>query len=149
MITRAESDRATQGRVRPIYEFGETHLRQLHRLYQKEWWSKDRSLQETRRCVAGSQVCIGLVGAKGHLLAFARVITDFTFRAMIFDVIVSDSERGLGLGTQIIQLLKNHDKLRQVGTFELYCLPPLFDFYRKLGFSEDVGEVRLMRYVNL
>ena len=149
MITRAESDRATQGRVRPISSLEKPICDRLHRLYQKEWWSKDRSLQETRRCVAGSQVRIGLVGAKGHLLAFARVITDFTFRAMIFNVIVSDSERGQGLGTQIIQLLKNHDKLREVGTLELYCLPPLFDFYRKLGFSEDVGEVRLMRYVNL
>lgn len=134
--------------MRVIYELTESHIEQLHRLYQGEWWTKGRSLQETKQCVAGSQVCVGLVDADGDLVAFTRVVTDFTFKALIFDVIVDNSERGSGLGQQLLQLVKSHDKLRNVRHFELYCLPELYGFYRKYGFSENVGEIRLMRYVN-
>jgi Acetyltransferase (GNAT) family len=134
--------------VRPIYEFTESHVQQLHHLYQKEWWTKGRSLEETRRCIAGSQVCVGLVDDKGDLTAFARVVTDFTFKALIFDVIVSTVERSSGLGERVIRLIKDHDQLRNVRHFELYCLPELYGFYRRFGFSEDVGEIRLMRCVS-
>ena len=74
---------------------GPKHIAQLHELYQQEWWTKGRTLEETKNCVAGSQVCIGLVDANDDLIGFARVLTDFTFKALIFDVIVrKDSQVG-------------------------------------------------------
>jgi len=136
------------GGMRPIYKFTESHVQQLHVLYQKEWWTKGRSLEETSRCIAGSQVCVGLVDVKDNLVAFTRVVTDFTFKALIFDVIVSDVERGSGLGDRVIRLIKDHELLRNVRHFELYCLPELYGFYKRYGFSEDLGEIRLMRCVN-
>lgn len=134
--------------MRPIYTFTESQVEQLYRLYQMEWWTKGRSIEETHRCVAGSQVCVGLVDVEGNLVAFARVVTDFIFKALIFDVIVSDAERRTGLGEHLIRLVKGHELLRNVRHFELYCLPELYGFYRRYGFSEDVGAVRLMRCVN-
>jgi GNAT superfamily N-acetyltransferase len=62
---------------------------------------------------------------------------------------LSEIVRGQGLGRRLIDLLKSHDKLRKVRHFELYCLPALFGFYEKFGFSADVGEIRLMRWVNV
>ena len=52
-----------------IYEFGEGQIKDLHKLYQREWWTKGRSLIDTKACVEGSQICIGIVDDFGRLLA--------------------------------------------------------------------------------
>ena len=131
-----------------IYALEEKHIVQLHDLYQQEWWYKDRTLMETRKCISGSQVCIGLVDEKNDLIGFARVLTDFISKAFIFDVIVRKSERHSGLGEQLILLVKMHNLLQGVKHLELYCLPEMINFYMELGFSTDVGEVRLMSQAN-
>ena len=131
-----------------IYDLSEKHIVQLHSLFQEEWWTKNRSLADTRSCVVGSQIRIGLVSEKDELLGFARVLTDYTFKAFIFDVIVAKKERGKGLGNQLLSLIRNHEKVRQVKHFELYCLPEMFSFYEKRGFTTDIGKIRLMRLIN-
>lgn len=76
-----------------IHTLSQKHISQLHELYQQEWWTKGRTLEETKNCVAGSQVCIGLISANDEPIGFARVLTDFTFKALIFDVIVRKNHR--------------------------------------------------------
>ncbi len=75
--------------LREVPTWSEEHLVQLHHLYQGEWWTKRRSIEATRRVVHGSQICLGLETHAGELVGFARVLTDFTFKAFIFDVIVA------------------------------------------------------------
>lgn len=132
----------------PIYEFNENHIQQLHELYQQEWWTKDRTFSETEQGVYGSQVSIGLVDNTDNLQGFARVITDFTFKALIFDVIVSEKHRGLKLGNRLLELIQNHNDLKRVKHFELYCLPELLPFYEKHGFSSEVDGIKLVRRIN-
>ena len=134
--------------MKVIYSLDENHIVQLHELYQQEWWSKDRTIYEARACVSGSQVCIGLVDSQNNLVGFVRVLTDYIFKAFIFDVIVRKSERGSGLGDILISLVKMHSQIQGVKHFELYCLPEMFNFYIDRGFSTDVGEVRLLRKIN-
>ena len=128
-----------------VYRLTGEHERQLHLLYQNEWWSKGRTLDETRRVVAGSQVCIGLTDATGKLIGFSRVLTDFTFKALVFDVIIAPEYRRAGLGDRLVSLLLEHEDLQRVRSWELYCLPELVPFYARHGFSDDVGGIRLMR----
>lgn len=131
-----------------IHELSKKHIVQLHALYQAEWWTRGRSLAETTKCVCGSQVCIGITSEHDDLIGFVRVLTDFTFKALIFDLIVMPSERGKGLGNKLLSLVKNHEQLKSVRHFELYCLPEMFSFYEKHGFSTNVGEIKLMRFAN-
>lgn len=131
-----------------IYSLTENHIAQLHTLYQQEWWTKGRTFEETHSCVLGSQICVGLVGANDELIGFARVLTDFTFKALIFDVIVRRDNRKTGLGDKLLSLIKAHEKLQDVKCFELYCLPDMFNFYAKHGFSTNTGDIRLMRLCN-
>jgi len=128
-----------------VDSLSEGHIEQLHALYQDEWWTKGRSLDATARCVRGSQICVGLETAEGRLVGFARVLTDFTFKALIFDVIVAEGWRGFGLGDRLMQRVMEHPQLRRVSHFELYCLREMSSFYGRHGFSEDVGAIRLMR----
>ncbi|RZQ51226.1 GNAT family N-acetyltransferase [Pseudoalteromonas phenolica] len=130
------------------YTLSEENIEELHRLYQKEWWTKGRTLQETKKVVAGSQINIGILDAQNILIGYARVLTDFTFKAIIFDVIVSEFHRDKGLGKRIMQLIKNHKRLASVKSYELYCLPEMFAFYESLGFSTDVAGIKLMRCAN-
>lgn len=132
-----------------IYNLSENHVAQLHALYQQEWWTNSRTLEETKKCVAGSQICIGLVSPNDELIGFARVLTDFTFKALIFDVIVRKDQRKTGLGDKLIFLIKSHEKLQEVKHFELYCLPEMFEFYAKHGFTTSTGDIRLMRFSNV
>jgi GNAT superfamily N-acetyltransferase len=139
---------ATPPALTVLDELSERHIRQLHGLYQGEWWSRDRTLEEARSCVGESQLCIALVDAGDNLVGFARVLSDFTFKAFIFDVIVAPGMRGAGLGDRLMQLVTGHDKLRQVRHMELYCLPEMMPFYERHGFSGEPGPIKLMRRDN-
>lgn len=131
-----------------IEEFTDKQILQVHALYQREWWTKGRTLEQTRNCISGSQVTIGVLASNGNVIGFARVLTDFTFKAMIFDVIVEECNRGSGVGQRLINLVKSRHKLRSVQSFELYGLPELLPFYEKHGFTTDVGGIVLMRCPN-
>ena len=131
--------------MRIVHELDETLIAQLHALYLREWWTADRSLEETRRCVEGSQIRMGLTDDTGDLIGFVRVITDYTFKALIFDVIVAEAHRGNGLGDHLIERVLEHPDLANVKQFELYCLPDVQVFYERHGFSAEVGGVRLLR----
>lgn len=128
-----------------IPQLSEHHIVQLHALYQREWWTKGRSLDATRRAVLGSQVVIGMIDDSDKLLAFVRILTDYTFKALILDVIVDESVRHQGLGKRLMDLVMSHEALQGVRHFELYCLPELVEFYSPYGFSEDVGDMRFLR----
>ena len=131
--------------MKPIYQLNDTQVQQLHGLYQTAWWAKDRTLEQTRRCVKGSQICIGLTDDEDNLIAFTRVVTDFTFKAFMFDVIVHPQYQGHGLGNRLVNLVKAHPNLKDVTHIELYCRPNLRDFYGQHGFTSDVGDMGLMR----
>jgi GNAT superfamily N-acetyltransferase len=124
----------------------EQQIRDLHELYQEEWWTKGRSLSDVRIMLQRSDFLVAFCNEPdGHLVAFARVLTDMVFKAFIFDVIVAPKHRDEGLGRRLIERILQHSDLRNVTHFELYCLPELVPFYEKLGFSTDVSGVCLMR----
>ncbi|MDK1285720.1 GNAT family N-acetyltransferase [Pseudoalteromonas umbrosa] len=131
-----------------IDQFSSEHVKQVHALYQQVWWGKTRTLAETKACVSGSQVCVGIVSEQGELVGFARVLSDFIYKAVIFDVIVAPDERGKGLGIKLMELIKHHPKLNKVRHFELYCLPDMEPFYEQFGFTAEVGGIRLLRCEN-
>lgn len=128
-----------------VEHLNDQQLITLHQLYQQEWWTKGRTLDDTRRAVASSQLVIGLLNRQQSLVGFARVLTDFTFKALVLDVIVANDYRKQGLGDQLIKLIKQHQKLANVKMMELYCLPELVPFYQSHQFSTDVGGIQLMR----
>lgn len=130
-----------------INHLSDEQIRQLHTLYQNEWWAKGRTLEETQQCVTGSSICFAVVDEQGTLKGFSRVLTDTVFKALIFDVIVASDTRGTGVGDLLINSVKSHEKLSAVKHFELYCRPDLEAFYERHGFSKEVGGMSLMRRV--
>jgi predicted GNAT family N-acyltransferase len=124
----------------------ERHVRELHALYQGEWWTRGRSLDDVRRVVEHSGLVFAISDqADDRLLAFARVLTDRVFKALIFDVIVAPDRRAEGLGRRLMDFIVAHPNLESVRHIELYCLPEVVPFYEKWGFSTDVAGVTFMR----
>lgn len=129
-----------------VHQLTEPQLQQLHALYQGEWWCKDRSLEETRQVIAGTDFLFAAVKeSSGQLLAFARVLSDRVFKAFVFDVIVHPEHRGEGLGRLVMQSITSHPVLSRVLHLELYCLPERRRFYEQLGFTSELGDLVFMR----
>ncbi len=114
-----------------IDTFSNENIKQVHQLYKEVWWGKDRTLEDTAECVRGSQICIGIIDINGNLIGFTRIISDFIYKAIIFDVIVASIHRGSGLGQTLMDLVKNQDSLQKVKHFELYCLPEMESVYSR------------------
>jgi GNAT superfamily N-acetyltransferase len=129
-----------------IQAFDERLTQELHALYQHEWWSRGRTLEQVRTILAHTDYHFGLTEKDtGRLAAFSRVLSDRIYKAIIFDVIVAKDHRRKGLGKRLMTAICDHPELRAVKHFELYCLPDLIPFYRSLGFTTDTGGVALMR----
>ncbi|MBI3404179.1 MAG: GNAT family N-acetyltransferase [Acidobacteria bacterium] len=124
----------------------ETQIQELVALYQAEWWTRGRQIEDVRIMLAHCDVIVAFAEKdSGHLAGFSRVITDSVYKALILDVIVAETHRGSGLGKQLMDGILNHPKLKGVRHFELYCLPELIPFYRQWGFTEELGALRFMR----
>ena len=133
-------------RYRVIDPIGRDRVHQLMELYKHEWWTSTRTVDQTRAILNGSDVAIGLCDeADDRLVAFARVLTDQTARAFIFDVIVAADCRGYGLGRRVVDEVLSHPAVRNVELVELYCRPELVRFYERMGFSSPDSGVVLMR----
>lgn len=103
-------------------------------------------MADVETMLAETDVVIGLTDSvTGDLVAFARVLTDSVYKALIFDVIVRDDRRGTGLGGRLMEEILAHPDLGRVDHFELYCLDDLVPFYERWGFTDELGELRLMR----
>jgi len=129
-----------------ISSLSDSQVRDLIQLYQNEWWTKGRTPEDVQRMLANTDLVVGFCDRDSRrLIAFARVLTDRVYKALILDVIVAPEHRGRDLGAQLMQLVLDHPDLQGVRHFELYCLPELVPFYERWGFTVDVGRVRFMR----
>lgn len=109
-------------------------------LYEEyEWW-EDREVDDVRRALAETEVAVG-VEDDGDLVASARVITDYTYYANVFDVIVAADRRGDGLGKTLMEAVVSHPDLQSVVGLSLLCRSGLVPYYESVGFELYDGEL--------
>lgn len=118
--------------------------REFHAFYSKEWWTSARTFEDVSHMLTHCDLTLFCRDTSGAIIGFARVLSDFTFKAMIFDVIIAEQCRGQGLGQALVERILNHEKLQRVKSFELYCPERLISFYEKLGFVK--GTSTLLSY---
>jgi predicted GNAT family N-acyltransferase len=120
-----------------INTLNNAQVEQLHKLYQQEWWSHKRTLADVQKMLSNSDYIFGICEEHTQqLIAFARVLSDRVYRALIFDVIVAADYRGQGLGLSLIEQIVSHSELSQVECIQLCCLPEMLPFYQKIGFEQ-------------
>ncbi len=131
-----------------IYKLSKPQIDDLCNLYQKEWWTKDRKKDDIDIMLENSDIIVGIEDSDHHLIGFARVLTDFVYKAMIFDVIVDKKYRDNGLGKILIENILNNKQLSKVKHFELYCLDEMKNFYNRFGFNDVSNTLTLLRKSN-
>ncbi|HKQ19105.1 MAG TPA: GNAT family N-acetyltransferase [Candidatus Eisenbacteria bacterium] len=110
-------------------------LEQLAELYDVTWWAKDRPPDQIRRALEYSHPI--LTAWEGdRMVGFARVISDRTYRATIWDVIVRPAHQGRGIGAALVQAAIDHPDLKTVTLFMLLTKDQ-HRFYERLGFTTD------------
>ncbi|MEG4453715.1 GNAT family N-acetyltransferase [Microcoleus sp. N9_A1] len=130
----------------------ESQVSDLMDLYKNEFWSDKRTREDVVKMLAATDVIIGFVDEsdgvpprKLRLIGITRVITDFVYRAMIFDVIIKPTHRKMGLGAKLMDAVLTHPELQAVEHFYLNCLSNMMPFYERWGFTDDVGELKFLR----
>jgi hypothetical protein len=132
--------------VRLVTRLEPHHVPQLLELFQQEWWTRGRTHGEVQLMLeATTHLFAYCTVPDDRLVAFARVLTDGIFKAIVFDVIVAVSHRGEGLGAGLMNAIIDHPAIHAVRHLELYCLPDMVPFYEKWRFSTDVSGVLYMR----
>ena len=114
---------------------------QLLRLYTQAPWAHGRSQADIREMLVQTDVVLSAWDDE-RLVGFGRVLTDYVYRASIWDVIVDEAYQGQDIGTQIMHRILHHPSLQRVELFWL-CTRDKQAFYEKLGFSanEQTGMV--------
>lgn len=129
---------------RVISELNEQQISELTDLYKNEFWSQNRTQQDVAKMLRASDIVIGLVDECDRLIGFTRILSDFVYRAVIFDVIVKPSHREQGLGKKLLNLVVHHPQLRSVEYLTLFCLPEMVPFYERWAFTNEHGGLQLM-----
>ena len=115
---------------------------ELHQLFQQTSWANERSPLDIQLMLDRSQITLG-VWDEDRLIAFARVISDDMYRALIDDVVVDSAYRQRGIASQMLQkLLKRVEHIEQV---MLDCGDELSGFYAQFGFAPKGGASMLLR----
>ena len=129
-----------------VEKLTDRHVEQLCAMYQSERWSEGRKLEDVREMVRHTDIVIAFCQpVNDDLIAFARVLTDYVYKALIFDVIVHASYRKRRLGEALMNTIVGHPLLESVRHFELYCFPEMVSFYERWGFTDRLEGLRLMR----
>ena len=103
--------------------------------YKYGWGSKKREKADVKKMLENSDLALSLWDDK-KLIGFARILTDFVYRATIWDVIIHPDYQGQGLGKLIMETILHHPKLKKVSYFWLVTSDKQ-RFYKKLGFKME------------
>ncbi|PQO40067.1 GNAT family N-acetyltransferase [Blastopirellula marina] len=133
--------------IRQVDALTEGQLVQLTDLFKDLWWTPGRTLVDVRVAVAHSSVVIALIDsdADERLVGFCRLLTDFVYRAMLYDVAVDPAYRGQQLGQRLMEAVVEHPRLKNVDAIALNCAGDLVPFYERFGFETQEPHLFSMR----
>lgn len=107
---------------------------QILALFDQTDWARGRSLNDIQRMLAETDVTISAWDGS-QLVGCCRVLTDYVYRASIWDVIVDVQYHDQDIGKGLIRRILTHASLDQVELFWL-CTRRYQGFYASLGFSD-------------
>ena len=73
---------------------------ELQDLYRYTGWGRSRSVEGIQAMLEGTSICFS-ARHQDKLVGFCRMITDFVYRATLWDVIVHPAHQGKGLGSSL------------------------------------------------
>lgn len=90
----------------------------IHAYLTRSYWSPGISRALVEKAMAGSH-CVGIYGADGGQVAFARVVTDHATFAHLADVYVLEAHQGKGLASAMLHYFHDHPDLQNLRRWTL------------------------------
>ncbi len=122
------------------------NLHELEKLCDSVGWVR-RPFKKVKLALENSFLTVSLFCSEENgkrLIGFARVTSDGSFNATIWDVAIDPEFQGQGLGkalmNEVIKQLRNHD----ISTITLFADPEVIKFYKHIGFIIDPDGVKGM-----
>lgn len=131
-----------------IHKIENKYFNDLHELFQKTYWTTERQFSEFKNMIANTSFLSAAIDKKkDKLVGITRVFTDFTYIALICDVMVLPEYQKLNIGKQLLDNVCNTPKLKDVKQLELYCKDDMIPFYEKWGFVKS-DSLNFMRKIH-
>ena len=116
---------------------------ELQSLYHYTEWGHSRGLEGIRAMIEGTSLCFS-ARHEDRLVGFCRIITDFVYRASLWDVIVHPAHQGKGLGSALVDYALTHPAIRNIPIVMAYT-NEWMRFLQGRGFETRKGLMMLMR----
>ncbi len=116
---------------------------ELANLYRFTRWGRSRSVEDIERMLRGTSMCFS-VRHENHLVAFCRILTDFVYRASLWDIMVHPDHQGKRVGTALLDYSINHPAIRDIPLIITYT-SELAPFLVPHGFAAKEGALMLLR----
>jgi GNAT superfamily N-acetyltransferase len=116
---------------------------ELQELFRFTHWGRSRSLGQIERMLDGSNLCFS-IRYDGKLVAFCRMLTDFVFRASIWDILVHPDHQGKGVGSRLMGYALEHPSVRDIPVVTSFS-SDLVPFLKRGGFEYREGLMVLQR----
>jgi GNAT superfamily N-acetyltransferase len=116
---------------------------ELQELFRFTHWGRSRSLEQIERMLQGTSLCFS-IRCDGKLVAFCRMLTDFVFRASIWDILVHPDHQGRGVGSRLMEYALRHPSVRDIPVITSFS-SDLVTFLRRSGFEHRDGLMVLQR----
>ncbi|MDR1048636.1 MAG: GNAT family N-acetyltransferase [Synergistaceae bacterium] len=117
---------------------------ELQDLYRYTRWGRSRSVEGIGAMLAGAGGMIFSARLDFKLAGFCRVVTDFVYRASLWDVIVHPEHQGKGLGSALVDYALTHPAIVNIPlimTFTSEWIP----FMASRGFETDPRAMVMLR----
>ena len=114
----------------------------IHRALADAYWAVGRPRALTERSWANC-LGFGVYAPDGDQVGCARLLTDFTFRAHLGDLVIRADRRGLGLGRALVETILAHPELTTVSHWTL-STADAHDLYSRYGFRTSAADKNWM-----
>lgn len=123
------------------YSFGRPiEPEQLQMLFRQTGWADDRTPDGIQRMLDATYLVLG-AWEGDRLIGFVRAITDGIYRALIDDMVVEESRRGQGIGSELMKRLIERLREMEIEEVFLRCGGDVVPFYQRHGFEKTRGVV--------
>jgi len=109
----------------------------VHAFLSTSYWAAGRSRELIDELVATAARVVGLYGADGRQVGFARVVSDGRTVSYLADVYVLDEFRGRGLGIELVRFTVDDSEMAH--TKWLLHTRDMHRLYAKVGFAAPDG----------
>ena len=118
-------------------------LKKLQFLFnQNTLWAQDRTIKQIKQMLANSNVII-TVWKNNNLVGVGRATTDQVYRAVLWDIVVSQDLQRVGLGKIIVEELLKDKKIDSAERVYLMTTNSE-EFYKQLGFKINTNQTLML-----